>query len=204
MHAWVRSRYLSEGRASGRAVKPDWDGQTVVCIASGPSLTEEDCARVKLSGLRTVVVNTSFRRAPWADILFAFDTKWWKVYGAEARATFPGMKLSGSPMAHKYGAESPNWFSLFTNSGASAASIALASGASKVVLIGYDASEEEGRKHWHDDHPAELGNCDSMDNWPYQFRLLAKQAQRRGAEVLNASRRTELTCFPRVELEAVL
>ena len=62
-------------------------GRAVVVIASGPSLTEDDCEAVRKSGLPAFVVNTTFRRCPWADVLVAHDSKWWQTYGAEVVIT---------------------------------------------------------------------------------------------------------------------
>ena len=59
---------------------PDWRGRTVVCIASGPSLTAEDCELVRESGCPVIVTNTTFRLCPWADMLYAFDRPWWNHY----------------------------------------------------------------------------------------------------------------------------
>ena len=52
------------------------DGGTVVCLASGPSLTTEDVAYVR--GRATVIaVNDAVRLAPWADVLYSNDSTWW-------------------------------------------------------------------------------------------------------------------------------
>lgn len=187
----------------------DWKGRTVVCIASGPSLTAEDCELVRKSGHPAVVTNNCFRLCPWADAMVAFDGKWWKLYGAEVVRTFAGRKICTSLVGPNYGAESvykdgPPWFSVYRNSGACAVAIAIASGASKVVLLGYDASDLNGRKHWHEDHPPGLENASSMASWPKMFELLARNAIRAGISVLNASRHTALNCFSRCELEDVL
>src|SRR5262245_15095240 len=71
-----------------------WAGKTVVCIASGPSLIAEDCAKVKASGHPTIVTNTTFRMCPWAHVLFGFDSKWWLEYIAEVERTFHGALLT--------------------------------------------------------------------------------------------------------------
>lgn len=156
-----------------------------------------------------MVTNTTFRMAPWADVLFGFDAKWWRTYESEVRAQFPGRKIAGTQIATRYGAESPYvdgrpWFSLYRNSGCCAGAIAIASGATRIVLLGYDAGFSGGRKHWHADHPNGLENAASIMHWPRLFGLLAKSARRSGVEVVNASRQTLLTCFPRAQLEAVL
>jgi hypothetical protein len=189
------------------AAPPDWAGQTVVCIASGPSLTPEDCDRVR--GLRTIVTNTSFRLAPWADVLFGFDAKWWREHIAEVRSVFKGRMLSQAQVASNVaGVESlygSKWFRGFGNSGACAISVALCAGASRVVLIGYDCGfTPDGKRHWHPDHPNGMSNCKSIARWPYQFGQVAKEAEKRKVPVLNASRQTALKCFARVGLAEAL
>lgn len=188
--------------------RPAWDGRTVVCIASGPSLTADDCELVRASGHPVIVTNTTFRLCPWADALYAFDTKWWVRYHEEVKAVFAGRLFTSSQVATKYGAESTlgaPWFTAFHNSGASAISMAMSGGAAKVVMLGYDAGlGPAGQKHWHGDHPKELGNAHSLRKWPKQFEIVAKVARERGVAVVNASRRTALTCFPCVPLTEAL
>lgn len=189
--------------------RPQWSGRTVVCVGSGPSLRAADCELVKASGHPVVVTNTTFRMCPWADILFGFDLKWWRIYSAEVAATFAGRKIGGSPLATRYGAESPYmdgqpWFGLYRNSGCCAGAIAIASGAQRIVLLGYDAGFDEGRRHWHEDHPRGLENASTVADWHRLFGILAKNARRNGVEIVNASRRTALACFRRRDLESAL
>lgn len=179
-----------------------WQGRTVVCIASGPSLTSQDCELARASGYPVIVTNTTFRRCPWADVLFGFDAKWWKQYQREVE-TFRGEKVSASRLATKYGAHAAVVLG-YRNSGACAAALAMSRGAARIVLLAYDAMFLNGRRHWHDDHPAPLENASTIGDWARQFAMLAKAARRRGVEVLNASRRTRLTCFPIVRLEDAL
>src|SRR5690606_18678370 len=77
--------------------------QSVVCIASGPSLNKEDCEQVRRwrevaaeagEARGVVVANTTFRLCPWADALYAMDRAWWDVHLAEVKATFRGELLS--------------------------------------------------------------------------------------------------------------
>ncbi len=189
------------------AERPDWKGRTVVCLASGPSLTSEDCEFVRASGHPTVVTNTTFRIAPWADVVFGMDMNWWRTHHQEVKAVCTGRKLSTSHAARAYGAESlwqSKWFPQVLNSGAGAIALALAGGAEKVVLLGFDCQSTGGKKHWHGDHPKSCGNAASLQKWPRHFERQAKEAQKAGRTVVNASRSTALTCFPRVELESAL
>lgn len=188
-----------------RAICPDWTGRTVVCIASGPSLTEEDCELVRASGHPAIVTNTTFRMCLWADVLFAFDPKWWRIYLGEVKQTFPGRLMT---TAHSVpGVETlcgASWFRQFTTSGACAVSLAICGGASKVVLLGYDCQRTGGRTHWHGDHPQALSNAKTIDRWPAAFKAVAAEARARAVPAVNASRETALTCFDRVELASAL
>lgn len=187
--------------------KPAWIGRTVVCIASGPSLTVEDCDLVRQAGHPAAVTNTSFRMAPWADVIFGMDSAWWKQYGKEVAATCTGRKMSTSQAAPSHGAESLygcSWFPHALNSGAAVVELAIASGAARVILLGYDCQKTGGQTHWHGDHPKGLGNAMSVKRWPKHFQNVAEHARRAGCQVLNATRETALTCFERVNLEQVL
>lgn len=186
---------------------PNWRGATVACIASGPSLTLEDVATVRAAGIPTIVTNTTFRVAPWADALFAFDAGWWRLHIAEVREVFPGRKFCQSARWPYKGVEFPGTtkrYHSFGNSGACAISLAVGGYASHVILLGFDAQLTGGKTHHHGDHPAPLRNCDSVGKWPAQFARAASWAQRHGCNVVNASRETALTCFPRVALADVL
>ncbi len=183
----------------------DWRDETVICMASGPSLTAEDCERVK--GMRTGVTNLTFRTCPWADVLYAFDPPWWNKYIGEVRQVFAGRKFCQSRFYIRKDIECARLlrrFVSFGNSGANLASLAIAAGAKRLVLLGYDCGLTNGRSHHHGDYPAGERNCDTMPKWPAQFERLAVYAKQREVEVINASRETTLTCFPRATLDEAL
>ena len=112
---------------------------TVFCIASGPSLTAEQVAAVKKlrderggDRVKVIVINTSFRLAPWADILFAMDKAWWDQYGQEARAIFNGQMLAFSLQAK--GVEKAP-IQRCNNSGAGAICLAAKMNPAKIILL---------------------------------------------------------------------
>lgn len=190
-----------------RPERPNWTGRTVVCLASGPSLTAEDCEKVREAGHPTIVTNTTFRLAPWADVLFGMDMKWWQLHHKEVSAVFTGRKVSTSHAARAYGAESlamVPWFTRTLNSGEGAIVLAMAGHAKKIVLLGYDCQAPAGKMHWFGAHPKGLGNGGSIKKWPKHFANVARNAKNQGVFILNATRQTALTCFPLVDLEAAL
>lgn len=128
------------------------------------------------------------------------DKKWWLHYGDEARAHFPGLRFSVNAMPGVRKGRFPH----FTNSGAAAMALAADMGARRIVMLGYDCQRTGGKSHWHGDHTGGLGNAGSLPKWPALFQQLAKHLHRLRIEVINASRETALTVFPRMSLEQAL
>ena len=205
------------GRAVNQAPDPRaqalvgaWVGQTAFVLASGPSLTAEDVSLVvayrALHPCVVLVTNTSFRAAPWADVLFFHDWRWWEVHQAEVRRSFTGVTVtlaaSRDPAVISLAGLD---FDAYLNAGGGAISLALMGGCKRVITLGLDAQVgPQGQTHWHGSHPKPCGDAVSLPIWAEKFADLARVAQARGVPILNASRATALACFPRVVLEEVL
>lgn len=181
-----------------------WRDFTVVCIASGPSLTPEDIESVRQwragrAGRAVVTTNTTVFSVPWADVLVAWDGKWWKTYIARVNEEFKGERWTGSHSNEKYQAQRfTGPFRAHGNSGAAAVSLALWRGAGRVLMLGYDCQKTDGKTHHHGSHPEGMSDAATIEKWPDRFKALA---QRSGGKVLNCSRVTALTCFPMARLE---
>jgi hypothetical protein len=149
------------------------------------------------------VVNTTFRLAPWADAIFAMDRAWWDVYAREVKESFAGERFTSSAECRKHGLRKLPGFNVkgHSNSGACAIALAAKFGAARVILLGYDMQKTGGRTHWHGSHPKGLGDAGSMPKWAAQFAGLARMLR---IPVVNASRQTALTAFPRASLEDCL
>ncbi len=139
-----------------------------------------------------------FRWCPWADVLYAMDAAWWAVYLQEVRRKFKGRKVSPLFIANDV-SYVDFWHG--SNSGQGAIELAKLRGAEKIILLGYDAQLTDGKTHCHGDHPAGLGNAGAVNSWPEHMALTAAKGQ---AQIINCSRQTALTCFPRAPLETVL
>lgn len=184
-----------------------WRGGTVVCIASGPSLTAGDIAAVRewrkaqtgSAPKGVIVANTSYQAALWADALFAMDYTWWQRYLPDVKARFQGQRFSTSPVPDVQQLITP--FKGYGNSGAACVALAAFGAAQRVIMLGYDCQKTGGKAHWHGDHPKELANAKQIDRWPERFVELAKDLD---IGVLNASRETALDMFKRVTLDDVL
>ena len=187
-----------------------WQGGTVVCCASGPSLCNEDVERVRIwraketwpQAKAVIVANTTFRAAPWADALFAIDRDWWKTYLNEINATFKGERYSSNSQNPSYNVTQLKELNTYGNSGASCISVAEQAGAARVILLGFDCRHTGGKSHWHGDHPAGLGNAGLTDQWLDKFKQMADDFKH--VEIINASRETAITCFPRARLEDLI
>lgn len=174
-------------------------------FASGPSLTQEDCERFR--GWETICINSTFRLTPWADLLYACDEWWWDQNIADVNVGFHGERWTQSAeAARKYGLgyirseRKPGLgrecIHQGANSGYQAINLAYLRGATRIVLLGFDMNKHRGRTHWHDPH--RVGDSHPYDLWRELMAPLAEDLKAAGVEVLNASRRTDLTCFPRV------
>jgi hypothetical protein len=89
------------------------------------------------------------------------------------------------------------------NSGYQAINLAVHLGASRIVLLGYDMQPSpEGVDHFFGDH-AHGVRVPFLDLRPY-FDSLVEPLKALGVQVLNATRRTALSCFPCVPLSEAL
>ena len=198
------------------AVPRLFPGGTVLCIASGPSLTVEDIAyaRDKVDG--TIVVNNCFYLAPWADCLVAADLRWWRQHATPVKA-FKGLKyttshhvrIPGVTVLRNTGGKGletdPTGLRHGLNSGYRALNVAYHFGAKRIILLGYDMARGEGKErkeHWHGDHP--WNSRSPYEQFRRYFATIADPLKEAGVEVLNCSRRTALECFPVVALEEAL
>lgn len=192
-----------------------WAGETVICVGTGPSLSDEQLAIAAGSGARIIAVNCAWRDLPRADVLYAGDYGWWRTYRHEvADSGFAGERWTISPEARRdfgvklakmvRGSGLPTEAGVFfgCDSGYQAVQLALWWGAARVVLIGYDQSHDGPRTHRHGDHPPPLLNRNDFQRRAQPYQALA--AIRDRPPIVNASERTSLSCFPRSTLSAAL
>ena len=177
--------------------------KTFICIASGPSLTADDCTLASDSGYPIIAVNSSWRAIPVCHHIFAGDCGWWDACYSQLPAQARRWSTSGRAVV-RYGVSHfrPPDNGTF-NSGQRAIQLAAHLGATRIILLGYDCSLAAGI-HWHGEHPAGLKNPDavSVARWREEFARVADTLI--NIDIINCSRNTSLTCFRREMLETVL
>jgi hypothetical protein len=197
-----------------------WDGCQVAILASGASLSEEQAEavgrwrEVDRGHRKVITINTTFRRALWADLLYACDGPWWEArekptglsYLEEARASFKGdlwtqheatatkhqLKLIRSQTG-KGLCRSPGLVFQGRNSGYQAIGLAYWSGAQEVYLLGYDMHGQR----WHGNHPAGINKMNHFPEFLRHFRDLAADVVKLpDFQVINCTPKSALRDFP--------
>jgi hypothetical protein len=187
-----------------------------VCLGGGPSLTAADVDACR--GKATVIaINDAYRLAPWADVLYAADAKWWRWHAGVP--TFPGRKyaIRNLDMAFPDDADihilensgevgletSPLGLRSGKDSGYQAINLAVHLGATKILLLGYDGQYPlGGPAHWFGEHP-DGSRLDLGVTLPL-YDTLVVPLKRLGVTVVNCSRETSLLTFPRQPLAEAL
>ena len=206
-----------------------WINSTAVIIASGPSLTRQDCDFVVEKWLfdlsktvRIILINDSWRATDGVgDVLYGADPEWWRErkpdridccaeywtqnknwknpnehqdYGLRCIRSEPGADLSLDMRFIYQG----------SNSSFQAMNLAVLFGASRIVFLGLDLSADGDKTHWHD-YPDEFKRMEpGYALFQKAFETVAPKLQSAGVEVINASRRTALECFPRQTIQEAL
>jgi hypothetical protein len=193
-------------------------GQTVVCMASGPSLTVEQVEAVRIARLPTFVCNDSYRIAPFAEVCYFADGKWflWNVEKPEWKA-FAGQKCTIEPSApqvkdaavhvlknlgHEGLSNDPAGIMTGSHSGYQLINLATLTQPARILLLGYDCGRVNGRKHWFGEHPD--GTEPPYDGIKKHYNRMEQDAKRFGIEILNATPGSAIDAFRKVELAGIL
>lgn len=171
-------------------------------LASGPSMSRE--AADQFREVPCIVVNSTFRLAPWAWMLYAADRQWWAHPDNRDAMQFAGIKatceepIKGVELLRQTGVTgfdpTPGCIRTGGNSGHQALHIAAQTGASRILLAGFDM---KGRTHWHDEHAAPLRNTEPEHYplWIQRFEVIAARLAKRGIDVVNVTPGSALKAF---------
>jgi hypothetical protein len=198
-------------------VLPKATSGIVVCLATGESLCQQDVDYCR-GRASVIAVNDAWRMAPWADVLYSSDVRWWRHYGyapdfqgvrvgltyhglpdvKQWHESFPGLLLT---VEHHEGLERrEGYVSSTKNSGGAAINLAVHMGARRVVLLGYDMQGQ----HFFGAHPGPIRRSSSFESFRQYIGTMVEPLQQAGVEVVNCSRKTALEHFPVRALRDVL
>lgn len=198
-----------------------WPNETVVILATGPSLTQDDVDYCR-GKARAIAINDAHRLAPWADALYSSDRQWWPKH--RGVPSFEGLKYSvgsrtgySNPFSHLpdiqvlentgfTGLElSPTGLRTSQNSGYAAINLAVHLGASRIVLLGYDMSRRGGQVHFFGNHVGMPNPTDAQFvSWRAHFNSLVQPLAALGVQIVNCAPGSALTAFPTGRLRDVL
>lgn len=198
-------------RAGGRDTYPSWPGDTVLVLGAGKS-ARDVAAALRPGCMRVIALNRSHELVPWAEVLYAADSGFWRQY-ANARE-FKGWRFCADNHVRYFGADiatvtiarDPRGLRLTEmvrgpigtvgyggNSGFQAVNLAAQFGASRILLcLDYQGS------HWHEDHPKTLRNptTGQFRQWATDLDRQAPILRSWGIEVFNVARNSILRAYP--------
>lgn len=204
---------------------PEWTGKIAVVVATGPSLSTEQIRIVALARIadacRVIAINDAALNCWFADIVFGGDIKWWqdrkcipryagKKVGIDVDAT-AGNKSPTQPacvdmlMVRRAAAKGydqrPGQICTHKNSGAMGVQIADDHKPDKIVLVGFDMREIDGKRHYFGNYDGRLNTQPDIANWIKDFRALQNAL---AGKLFNATKGSALDFVPYVELATVL
>lgn len=174
----------------------------IMCVASGPSLTEEDYLLLASKSDLVISANNSMFSSRPPNIVYGFDPIWWEYNYDNIPSTCS--KYSHLPVENHPDVKQFFYLNSCYNSGAQAIFLASVFAPKEIVLLGYDCDISEG-SHFHGDHIGKLTNPDleTVAKWMEDYYLVKKYLPDSIA-VINCTRRTKITCFERLSIEDLL
>ena len=207
-----------------------WKDQRCFIIGGGFSLKDFDFSQ--LQGEKVIAINKSFVDAPFADIQFSVDKRFYdwitkpmenEKKMKEARDMWPyfkghkvWLKVPGQiyQKGIEYVEKNPHHEGISmsleegiyasSNSGYAAINLAIALGANPIYLLGYDMKQgKRGESHYHGGYPAKQTDK-QLEMFAKSFPKLAKDAEKAGVKIINLNRDSALRCFEFADIEEII
>lgn len=197
-----------------------WKGQDAYIIGGGDSLRSFEWGLIK--GKHTIACNAGFiLGSEIVEIVLFGDWTWWEEIGEDRLPEFGGIVVGCCPKLDKQQrtVKVPDWLNVmsrysgdglapphsgklawFGNTGAMAVNLALALGARRVFLLGFDMRlGNDGAVNWHDVRH-EKGFAEVYPPFIKRFGRLAASLGDvyPGCEVINVNDNSNLNVFPTI------
>ena len=204
-----------------------FEGRTVCCIATGPTLTPAQIDTARAKGFALAGCNNVWELAPDLEVLYACNANWWDHYWCDALARHPAETWStNQAAAAKYGlhwiaernqrglSRDPTVIHHGHGSGYSLVNLVYLMGAARIVLLGYTlryAADYNGGakrvgespRHYFGEYPAALQHWPKkavMDGVHVGLLELYRSVARQGVvEIVDCSAGA-LDCFPKMNI----
>ncbi len=174
----------------GEPVKPIYDGETAVLVATGPSVNNQitEIHKAKKHGARLITVNNAYEIAPFTDAHISCNLDWWRYYWPKS-VTLREMECPKftwyKDVADDYGIQyvkaivkdglstDPRILHINHGSGPMAINLALHLGIKKLLLVGHDMKFSRNyngqakkvgssKRHFFGEYPKQLQHWPSM------------------------------------------
>lgn len=194
------------------APQPLWPSRpTAFLLGGGASLRGFDVEQLR--GRRIVAINSSVhmaaRIAGPLDVLYFTDNSWFENHLSEVR-DWPGLVFTGARRAKAAMPDRVHRLEMFEcsafqvpgkmrngpSSGHIVVSLAIALGAGRLALLGYDMRLVDGRSHHHDDYGGRVTEQDVLNGYLAAFHGWHQDALDVGVTVMNLTPGSALMEFP--------
>ncbi len=198
---------------------PNWTGECVAIVASGPSTSRASVEKLR-DRIHVIAIKKNVELCPWADVVYGCDEAWWR--SVDGLPDYKGLKVSwvdgGSKhfpdvcpleirkktdeiLLERFGVVGSGG-----NSGFQALNLAVQFGARGILLIGFDV-QDRGGAHWYGRNNWIGANNPSNDNfsrWQKSFANAAGLLSAMDVQVVNAAPYSALRCFKKNSIDAAL
>jgi hypothetical protein len=197
---------------------PDWRGEAVAIVGSGPSIKKTDLSVLK-DRIHVIAIKVAVDLCPYAEVCYGCDAPWWidrkglpkfagiRIHHGNAANQFPGMhkceiEISSDNML----VEEPMKIGNGGNSGFQALNLAVQFGAKDIILVGIDC-HERGGVHWYGRNKWVNANNPMGTNyvrWMKGFDIARKDLDRLSVTVINSSMESEVKSFRKASLTDIM
>lgn len=199
---------------------PDWSGEVLAIVASGPSLKNENLDLLR-GRVKVVAIKQSYDRCSFADAVYGCDDAWWRhrrglpefkgmkySWGDKACAEFPDIRKIEikDNLCDRLLFDEVGTVGAGGNSGFQALNLVVQFGAKPLLLLGFDMNDHAlqhwyGRNNW-----PKANNPDHLNfgRWRAAFTAASMQLKNIGIDVVNCSPVSSLKCFRRDTLANAL
>lgn len=200
---------------------PDWRGESVAIVASGPSMKKVDVSVLK-DRIHVIAIKRTVELCPWAEVCYGCDAPWWLhenglpnfhgiklFHGAQAANRWPDLrKVDIDIKANTVLVDKPLRIGNGGNSGFQALNLAIQFGAKDIILLGFDcATPNQHDLHWYGRNQWANANNPMQSNfntWLKGFDSAKKDIDRLGVEVVNCSAVSSINTFRKAPLNETM